>query len=403
MRKLIDQHLYSQLNLDSIFTVYPSAQFRTQAFNPAEDKSISSYRRNSPKHVGNKLGSRLIFIALLIMGLSGYGPVKAAVETGQIGYVGCSMTVGAVDGYLQSGGFNMWPSAGEVYGGGGVTKWASVLNDSSKYWFWFQNTLDDHPQTSIIWWELCAVASDDDKLSDQQLLENARDVRDEIKRRAPGATIYVSPQPGYSSSGNVADPFCSIAGADGPQRMQALAANLIGEGGVEKGLIFKPLTPDLILPDGCHGNTEGELFMGEQLLQFFMGDVGDSDGDGVADNVDNCPTVSNSFQTDSDGDGVGDACETGSSPIQISVSPTSVPHGASSNLVLTGQGFQTGMGATIFPFPAGVTIESLTVTSSTNATIVVNVADNALKGWRGLNVTTKDGKSGTNRFAFKVQ
>ncbi len=35
----------------------------------------------------------------------------------------------------------------------------------------------------------------------------------------------------------------------------------------------------------------------------------DSDGDGVADNVDNCPTVANADQADSDGDGLGDACE----------------------------------------------------------------------------------------------
>jgi hypothetical protein len=35
----------------------------------------------------------------------------------------------------------------------------------------------------------------------------------------------------------------------------------------------------------------------------------DSDGDGVADDVDNCQTVSNPGQADSDGDGVGDACD----------------------------------------------------------------------------------------------
>jgi len=36
----------------------------------------------------------------------------------------------------------------------------------------------------------------------------------------------------------------------------------------------------------------------------------DSDGDGFADQCDNCPDVSNPTQTDTDGDGIGDACET---------------------------------------------------------------------------------------------
>ena len=35
----------------------------------------------------------------------------------------------------------------------------------------------------------------------------------------------------------------------------------------------------------------------------------DSDGDGVGDDVDNCPAVANPGQEDSDGDGIGDACD----------------------------------------------------------------------------------------------
>jgi hypothetical protein len=43
-------------------------------------------------------------------------------------------------------------------------------------------------------------------------------------------------------------------------------------------------------------------------------ETGDSDGDGVCSDVDNCPDVSNSDQLDIDGDGIGDACDTVEEP-----------------------------------------------------------------------------------------
>ena len=49
---------------------------------------------------------------------------------------------------------------------------------------------------------------------------------------------------------------------------------------------------------------------------------GDADGDGVTDEVDNCPAVSNRSQRDGDQDGLGDACD----PRDLRVGQT---HGAS--------------------------------------------------------------------------
>jgi len=47
--------------------------------------------------------------------------------------------------------------------------------------------------------------------------------------------------------------------------------------------------------------------------------VGDSDGDGILDDVDNCPSVSNSPQTDSNSDGVGDVCDDDSDGIRDNI------------------------------------------------------------------------------------
>ena len=45
--------------------------------------------------------------------------------------------------------------------------------------------------------------------------------------------------------------------------------------------------------------------------------AGDGDGDGVADPLDNCPTVANANQADADGDGLGDVCDPCTSPAAI--------------------------------------------------------------------------------------
>jgi 5-hydroxyisourate hydrolase-like protein (transthyretin family) len=50
----------------------------------------------------------------------------------------------------------------------------------------------------------------------------------------------------------------------------------------------------------------------------------DTDGDGVRDYTDNCPTVANPEQTDSDGDGIGDACEATPTPTPTATPPPAV-------------------------------------------------------------------------------
>jgi len=78
-------------------------------------------------------------------------------------------------------------------------------------------------------------------------------------------------------------------------------------------------TDEALDPDDPTVFVAGLTFSGEvdETLAFTMipvvVDTTDTDGDGVGDTFDNCPTVANPGQEDSDGDGVGDACESDNS------------------------------------------------------------------------------------------
>ena len=178
---------------------------------------------------------------------------------GSIGYVGCSMTENAIDGYTALGGTQFWPRFGR-YGGGTVGRWAFGTEAGSRLWAIFRGQLREEPDTAAIWWQLCTFAG-----GGQDDLGRAMTVLEEIRASAPDLPVYVSPQPSYTE-GHV----CEIAGDGGPERMAQLAADLVATGEVLAGPPQGPLSSD-VTRDGCHADTAGEEILGEQLATFFMG------------------------------------------------------------------------------------------------------------------------------------
>ena len=61
-------------------------------------------------------------------------------------------------------------------------------------------------------------------------------------------------------------------------------------------------------PDARTGTFDGPVG-GDGSIAGLDGDGRDTDGDGVADAVDNCPAVANADQANEDGDALGDACD----------------------------------------------------------------------------------------------
>jgi hypothetical protein len=75
-----------------------------------------------------------------------------------------------------------------------------------------------------------------------------------------------------------------------------------------RGALGADVVNGIVYAVGGYTNAFTGLRTVEALVPF-VSPPHDADGDGVADDSDNCATVANADQTDSDGDGTGDACD----------------------------------------------------------------------------------------------
>jgi hypothetical protein len=171
-----------------------------------------------------------------------------------IGAAGCSVTSDGVVGYFAVGGTRFCNISGD-YGGASVGMWA---RGSGGMWDAFESNLAEHPETKVLWWQLCTLNG-----SQRDGIDAAAIVLEELRARIPGVTIYVSAQPDYVPAG-----ICDISGADGPSFMAEVAAALVADFDVLAGPMTGPLT-EADTVGGCHASESGQILMGEQLLAAF--------------------------------------------------------------------------------------------------------------------------------------
>lgn len=127
-------------------------------------------------------------------------------------------------------------------------------------------------------------------------------------------------QPGGPGRGPEDFRFTTPATAMGAIGVEPTQTNF----GVEGAKLIAPGRPDLSVvslrthmletgrmpPLGRNLVDEAGVALLDQWIRSGLGmGVADSEGDGIADNVDNCPKTTNPSQLDSDGDGFGNACD----------------------------------------------------------------------------------------------
>ncbi len=209
-----------------------------------------------------KEGVWLLIIAFLA--LSGCVPgEKQVIDPANvtIGYIGCSNTRETVEGYYHTGGKKMWPYE-RRYGSGTVRDWARDVEADSKYWEVFDELLQEYPQTRVIWWQLCIPDNTNERSTN---IEHTEIVLQQIRKRIPGAIIYVSPLADYTEG------ICPITGTWGLEKAKELARKADEKNDdVLPGPLLGPMTPADTAEDGCHlSSPDGKRKLGNQMREFF--------------------------------------------------------------------------------------------------------------------------------------
>lgn len=174
----------------------------------------------------------------------------------QIGYIGCSNTMQAVEGYHKVTGNKkrFW----EPYqtGGMSIEKWA---NPDHPIWGEFDKQVNVYGQPRAVWVQLC------ENEERPVTYEHVKAMMANLKNHAPNSAYFISPLNSYDPKN-----LCSILGPDGIDDLIAFAKQAVEEGLGRPGPRLGPLTVSNTLEDRCHPSIRGRVDpLGKQLVDFF--------------------------------------------------------------------------------------------------------------------------------------
>ena len=178
-----------------------------------------------------------------------------------VGVLGCSQTTTAWAGWLDTGDGRVWDLL-QGYGGGDIAEWSRTIPNGG-YWSRLETNIASNPPATAVWWQIYDLARDNGTFADSDA------VLAEIRRRLPGAIVYVSPLADFERPG-----ACQKQDIDNSRR---LVDHVVANGGAFRGPVL-PLVLDAWIksPSGngkCGSGSAGREALGSSLGAFAWGRI----------------------------------------------------------------------------------------------------------------------------------
>ena len=173
-----------------------------------------------------------------------------------VAVVGCSQTSSAWRGWVDLGDSRVW-TPHQTYGGGDIAEWASTIPNGD-YWSRLEVNRANNPAPTSIWWQICDLRADNGSRADVEA------VLAELRRRMPGATVFVSPLADFQTP--------ETCRKQDIQNSNLLADHAVATGNAQPGPILPMVLSEWIAPpngDGrCHVGELGREAFGAAVSSF---------------------------------------------------------------------------------------------------------------------------------------